>query len=309
MKKNSLLLLVTAVFLATGVALLARSLLAPPKAPPPPPAAVVEQPLEEVLVASHDIEPGDFIDSSHLVWKPAKDKPSRSLYYIRNRDTMDTLYGATVRESIKAGEAIRTHRIIRRGEPGFLAAVLAADMRAVSIPTSRVESNYGLVSPGDRVDVILGLERTEQASVSAEVTPPFLAAQTILHDVRVLALNNVTGSDPQIRDAEAKAEPGKSTPPAKANTSFETVTLEVDSRQAEKLAVAKEIGTLQLALRPLRASTQSEPEPIHASSVTTLRGTTDVYANTTPPASAPQETPKVLAFRGNAKEVIGGPAQ
>lgn len=308
MKKNSLLLLVTAVFLATGVALLARSLLAPPKAPPPPPAAVVEQPLEEVLVASQDIEPGDFIDSSHLVWKPTKDKPSRSLYYIRNRDTMDALYGATVRESIKAGEAIRTSRIIRRGEPGFLAAVLTPDMRAVSIPTSRVESNYGLVSPGDRVDVILGLERTDQVSVSAEVTPPFLAAQTILRDVRVLALNNMTGSDPQIRDDEAKAE-SKESKAAKVSTSFETVTLEVDSHQAEKLAVAKEIGTLQLALRPLRDSLQSEPAPVQASSVTTLRGTTDVYANTTPARPEPQEAPKVLAFRGNAKEVIGGPAQ
>lgn len=302
MKKNSLLLLATAVLLAAGVAILVRTLLAPPKVAVAKPVTV-EQPAGEVLVATKALQPGDFIDSSQLVWKPTKEKPSRSLYFVRGQDHMEALYGATVRETVNAGESIRTSKIVRRGEPGFLAAVLNPGMRAVSIPTSRVESNFGLVSPGDRVDVILGLQRERQApSSSTENAPPFLASQTILRDVRVLALNNLTGTDQAVREDD---EPANKKDAAKAATkpvvNFETVTLEVDPRQAEKLAVAKEIGTLQLALRPVRESDGDMQVPLEEPPVTTLGGTTAVYANNTPPAGPP----KVVAFRGTKREVIG----
>ncbi|HEY0289804.1 MAG TPA: Flp pilus assembly protein CpaB [Pseudomonas sp.] len=305
MKKNSLLLLVTAVFLAAGAALLVRSLLAPPKVTAPPPVVTV-QAAGEVLVASKVLEPGDFIDSSQLTWQPVKDKPSRSRYFVRGQDNLEALFGATVRETIKAGEAIRIDKVVRRGEPGFLAAVLSPDMRAVSIPTSRVESNFGLVSPGDRVDVILGLQRDrEKTGDQNKDAAPFLAAQTILRDVRVLALNNVTGIDqpPREDDEAAAKKDGTQAKPAKVVANFETVTLEVDPSQAERLAVAKEIGSLQLALRPLRhgENDQSYDQP---SGVTTLSGTTDVFATSSTPAVAP----KVMAFRGTKVEIID-PAQ
>ncbi len=43
------------------------------------------------------------------------------------------------------------------------------------------------------------------------------------------------------------------------DSNAQTVTLEVTPGDAEKLAVAKEIGTLQLALRPARNPDPGEP--------------------------------------------------
>lgn len=303
MKKNSIFLLAGAFVLAIGVALLARTLLTPP---PPPVVAKVETrpepppapPRKAILVATRDLHPGEFIDGSHMDWREVEDNPSRSLYFIKGADQQETLYGATVRQPVEAGQPLTVSVVVRQGEPGFLAALLKPGMRAVSIPTSRMESNFGLVSSGDRVDVILGLKREDSLTVASEgASAPNLAAQTILRDVRVLALNNQARGEMYVRPEEDAKDSGRRT--GGGTTTFETVTLEVTPADAEKLAVAKEVGSLQLALRSAREP--FDPEEIFLTSgVTTLRATTDVYV--TKPASS--STASVQAFRGSSSESI-----
>lgn len=306
MKKNAFFLLAGAVVLATGVALLARTLLAPPKAPPPvAEAARIEAapPKKAVLVAARDLEPGEFIDGSRIAWQDVDDAPSRSLYFIRGQDGQESLYGATVRQPVAAGQPVRVGVVVRQGEPGFLAAVLKPGMRAVSIPTSRLESNFGLVSSGDRVDVILGLKRDDSfvspPTATLQATAPRLAAQTILRDVRVLALNNQALTEMPVRQEGQEKEAGRKSTGSGAGTNFETVTLEVTPPEAEKLAVAKEIGTMQLALRSARETAAPEDEFIEGS-VTTLSATTDLFAARVSGTT----TTSVRAFRGTASETI-----
>lgn len=298
MKRNSLFLLVGALILATGVALLARTLLAPPKpavvakaeAPPPP-----APPRAAILVAAHDLAPGDFIDAATVDWREVDEKPARNMFFLRDSDRPEQLFGATVRRTVQAGQALTVGIVVRPGEPGFVAAVLQPGMRAVSIPTSRLESSYGLVSSGDRVDVILGLKRDDPVNATAQgAGTPHLAAQTILRDVRILALNNQVRSDLRLRPDDDKGKDQDK----RSSTHFETVMVEVTPQEAEKLAVAKEIGTLQLALRPARADVEEE---LYDGGVTTLRGTTDVYAST---MSSGSGGASVQAFRGNSIETI-----
>ena len=138
---------------------------------------------------------------------------------IQNKDTAALLMGATVRRSVPQGELITQDDVLYPGNPGFLAAVLSPGKRAVSIPTSAVSSNSGLVSAGDWVDVILTLKRetaeamADQEDKTSGMTK--LAAQTILTNVRVLALNNSTESiapqpetAPQKTDAKKTASTG-----------------------------------------------------------------------------------------------------
>lgn len=298
MKRNSLFLLAAALILATGIALMARTLLTPPKpvavvkteAPPPPP------PRHAILVAAHDMVPGDFIDASHVDWQEVDEKPARNMFFVRDEDKPEQLFGGTVRRRVQAGQALGVNVVVRPGEPGFVAAVLQPGMRAVSIPTSRLESSFGLVSSGDRVDVILGLKRDDPVNAASQTSgAPHLAAQTILRDVRVLALNNQVRSDLRVRQDDDKAKDQDK----RGTTNFETVMLEVTSQEALKLAVAKEIGTLQLALRPARVD--AEEDELYDDGVTTLRGTTDVYAST---ASSGGATTSVRAFRGSSIETI-----
>jgi pilus assembly protein CpaB len=168
--------------------------------------------------------------------------------------------GATVRRSVPQGELITQDDVLYPGNPGFLAAVLSPGKRAVSIPTSAVSSNSGLVSAGDWVDVILTLKRetaeamADQEDKTSGMTK--LAAQTILTNVRVLALNNSTESiAPQPETAPQKTDAKKTASTAARRVDYRTITLEVTPTEAQALAVAKEAGDLQVSIRGLR-----EPE-------------------------------------------------
>ncbi len=257
MKSKSIVLLTGALAIATATALVARALMRPP----PPVTIVKEVPAARpivfrVLSAQRDLLPGEFINGSVLAWKdvPESDLRANHLSVRSDGDGLAVergVYGATPRRVLHAGEVLTRDALVRAGEPGFISAVLAPGMRAVSIPTSAVASNAGLVSAGDWVDVILSLERGTQLSTASSSPLASLAAQTILRRVRVLALNNSVESiapvvPPEELERDGKAKAVRTTPGRQV---YETLTLEVTPEAAERLAVAREVGTLQVALR------------------------------------------------------------
>lgn len=297
---RSIVLIVSAITLAAGVALLARALMRPP-----PPITIVKEvpvaqaPEREVLVAARALAPGDFLAGDSLVWRAMPAADIQAIHFAAaadaDRRTLEqALYGATLRRALSEGEPFTRDLLVKAGEPGFLAAVLRPGMRAVSVPTSAVTSNSGLVSAGDWVDVILSLNRDsmQTASMSAPAsgpatgapssTNPFaqLAAQTLLRRVRVLALNRDTASiAPQARPSSDAADghpPGAA--PARAIV-YDSITLEVTPDAAEKLAVAREVGSLQIALRGIRQEAEEgEDDALPAASkVTRLRDTTAIF--------------------------------
>ncbi|MCS3514919.1 MULTISPECIES: Flp pilus assembly protein CpaB [Pseudomonas] len=298
MKTPSILLLAGALVVAGGAALLARALLATPPKPPVVQqvvAPVVEpEPKQAVLVASRNIKPGEFIDTASVEWQTTEHTYSPRQYFLREQDTIDVLLGATVRQPIAKGQPLINNLVVRPGEPGFVAAVLKPGMRAVAVPTNAVASSSGLVSAGDRVDVILSLNLAAESkrSTGASDGLPKLASQTLLRNVRVLALNNVTRSDISLRESPADLALRKK---QRRDTEFyETVTLEVPPSQAERLALAREIGTLQLALRGIAETSGDGPQP-GSQSATTLRQATRIYDGFNPP---------IQAFRGAQLEMV-----
>lgn len=267
MKSKSVFLVAGVVLIASASALVARVLMRPP----PPVTIIKEVPavrpvVFRVLSLQRDLLPGEFIDGSVLTWVDVEEKDLRASH-ISVRGDGDVLalersvYGATSRQFIRSGVPLTRDMLVRPGEPGFIAAVLSPGMRAVSIPTSAVASNAGLVAAGDWVDVILSLDRN--APVTAPVTNNSntagtgnstinLAAQTILHHVRVLALNSSADSiAPQtVVASDAATELKKRGQPSRQV--FETITLEVTPQAAEQLAVAREVGMLQMSLRGVK---------------------------------------------------------
>ncbi|WP_437883766.1 Flp pilus assembly protein CpaB [Pseudomonas sp. LRF_L74] len=298
MKTPSVLLLAGTLLVAGSAALLARALLKPAPAPvvqqvAPP---VEKAPRQAILVAARDIQPGEFIDTAAVHWQETDEEHSPLLYFLKSQDEVSVVLGATVRQALAKGQALTSNLVVRPGQPGFIAAVLKPGMRAISVPTSAVASNSGLVSTGDRVDVILSLDR-EKENTGKSTSAPRLASQTLLHNVRVLALNNVAHGELTVREDEPAN--GKKT--RREYSSYETVTLEVSPNQAERLAVAKEVGTLQLVLLGAR-----EPDDIEVDSdqggVTTLAQATSIYNGLGSPAATPPAA-KLQLFRGPAIEV------
>lgn len=300
-KASSLLLLVFAIVLAAAAALVARSLLAP--------AAVrqdvaqqaqkeAEKPKVRVLVAARNVQPGDFLTPAMLQWvdKQEGSDPAGafSAKVGSESSTEKNLLGATVRRAVASGSVLTTDLPLYPGNPGFIAAVLSPGKRAVSIPTSAVASNAGLVSAGDMVDVILTLPSAKAESMAASDPAAGLtrlAAQTILENVRVLALNNNTAS--LVPQAEEKKTQNNGTRNSQQQpmrrASFETITLEVEPQDAQRLAVAREVGELQVSLRSLR-----EPgEKAQDLGVTHLNETTQILG------AARSEKGQVQIFMGN----------
>ncbi|RLM21929.1 Flp pilus assembly protein CpaB [Brenneria alni] len=315
MKVNSTYVLSGALILAGIVALLVRSQLS--SSPPAPQQIVVKAPEQTaVLVAAKDLHPGDFLDSSSLRWQVSEEPVSRTFNFIRGKDSQTLLLGATLRETVIEGTPLTSNVVVKPNEPGFVAAVLRKGMRAISIPTNAVASNSGLVAAGDRVDIILSLQRDEQPELSPSrtqpVVAPMLASQTIVRDLRVLALNNQTDTDVRPRQDVEPEDNSTLNASAKSRTSatsnrprtasFQTVTVEVTPEQAEILAVAKEVGMLHLALRSTTPDDQ-EDDRQSASRVTTLSQSTSIYNGLS--SSGRQ----VKVFRGEQKDVLTFPAR
>ena len=138
----------------------------------------------------------------------------------------EQVVGAVVRERILAGEPLVASKLVRAGQSGFLAVVLAPGMRAMSLPVSQETGAGGFILPGDRVDVIM----SRRAEESIDGREGYVTA-TVLRNIRVLAVGETT---------EAGEE---------QNVEGSNATLEVGPREAEVLAFAQAQGDLYLVLR------------------------------------------------------------
>lgn len=181
----------------------------------------------EVLVAANALPSGTFLSLDQFNWQPFPTANLPETYITRAYLGDDDLTGAVIRGAITVGEPLTQGRVIRPGDRGFLAAVLRPGLRAVSVPVDETTGIAGFVFPGDRVDLLLTHEIELPGGLDR------LATETLLHDIRVLAVDQRTD------DTEGKP------------TLAKTATLEVSSRQAEVIAVALRMGRLSLALRSL----------------------------------------------------------
>ncbi|MCA6939729.1 Flp pilus assembly protein CpaB [Pectobacterium polaris] len=314
MKVNSTYVLSGALVLAGIVALMVRSHLSSEPPAPPPVVAKAPEPIA-ILVAAKDLHPGDFIDPASLRWQITEEPVSRTFNFIRGKDSQSLLLGATLRETVAEGASLTSNVLVKPNEPGFVAAVLRKGMRAISVPTSAVASNAGLVAAGDRVDIILSMKRGEQSELPASrlqpLVMPLLASQTIVRDLRVLALNERTDApiyprtdvaeDGSVLDTTAKSRES-ATGSRSRSAMNQTVTLEVTPQQAEVLAVAKELGMLHLALRsatPDEAADRLTGRPL----VTTVPQATDIYGALSAGGH------KVKTYRAEQKDVVTFPSR
>jgi pilus assembly protein CpaB len=147
---------------------------------------------------------------------------SATLQNLQTGGPKQPFLGAVVRAPIAAGEPITARKIVRAGESGYLAVVLAPGKRAMSVPVTVDSAAGGFVLPGDRVDVIL----------SRKLEGGVFESRTVLRNMKVLAIDQTTQPE---KDAAAVIGA--------------TATLEVSGAEAETLAVSKQAGSLSLTLR------------------------------------------------------------
>jgi pilus assembly protein CpaB len=233
MDRNKIILLVIALLIAVVTVVVARSMISTEASAP----EEVKVQLQ-ILVAAKDLPSGTLTKESDLRWQnwPADSKTDNMIVNIS--DDKNTYIGTVVRAGIREGEPITKNNVLRPGEQGFLAAVLQPGKRAISVKITPVTGVAGLVFPGDRVDVILThiVESPDDPQLKSR-----RISETMVHDARVLALDQTT--DDQTKEPKLA----------------EVATIEVSSKEAEKIALMADWGTVALVLRSVAGADLDNP--------------------------------------------------
>jgi len=238
-----------------------------------------ESEVSEVLVAEVNVPAGRFIKPQNLRWQawPSDDIPEN--YLVRGVSDKEAIVGSVVRRGLVAGQPITDATVVKPGDRGFLAAVLAPGTRAVSVPINATSGNSGLIFPGDRVDLIL-----TQTLESADGESARRVSETVLSNIRVIAMGAETSD---------QAKDGKNHEKAR------TATVEVTPRQAESVALITELGKLSLSLRSL--AVEGDQDIVASTSYETPTWDKDVSSVL---RSGNLPTSRLLVLRGSNTENV-----
>ncbi|HEX6978891.1 MAG TPA: Flp pilus assembly protein CpaB [Alphaproteobacteria bacterium] len=185
--------------------------------------------LKQVVVAAHDIPFGAEITRAHLATAPwaAPTLPEGAFASIDEVVGSGQAHRVALRPMIK-GEPILAAKVSGFGGKATLSTALPEGKRAFAVRVNDVSGVAGFLLPGDRVDVIL-TRNPEGRGGEDKVS------DIILQNIVVRGIDQITDTDrnkPQV---------------------VRTVTLEVTPEEAQKLALAMQVGQLSLALRNIAA--------------------------------------------------------
>lgn len=196
---------------------------------------VVQKPLatQTVVVAAQPLRFGTVLTAAMLreqPW-PAQAMPAGSFAKIK-----DILSGGrrVVLSAIEPNEPVLAVKITGAGQRATLSSLVKPGMKAVTIRVNDVDGVGGFVLPGDHVDVVL----TRQADKGSATT------EVVLQNTKVLAVDQVAD------ESTTKAKVAKS------------VTLEVNTIEAQKLWLASSVGSLSLLLRQAGDTTEHQTRQI-----------------------------------------------
>ena len=197
--------------------------------------------ITKVAVAAADISLGQQItpEAVKLVDWPAASLPPGVV------QDATSLAGRVTKASLSRGEPVLESKLTPMGTKGGLSAVIADGKRAITVRVNDVVGVAGFALPGSFVDIIVNTQKDKQDSkASAERTDQSIS-KIVLEKILVLAVAQEVNRD--------------ETKPKVVNA----VTLEVSPDEAEKLDLARSVGSLSLVLR-----NQMDPRPAETAGAT-----------------------------------------
>ncbi len=181
-----------------------------------------------VCVAKTDIATGSLVAQDHIkVEQWPKDRVPAGVI-MRQED----LEGRRARQKIFAGEPLIEPKLLSRGEMPT-DGLVPKGLRVVAVAVNPVQIHNGLVVPGTRCDVQVLIHADANIGVGETL------CKTILQDIKVFAVNDVTSTE----SIDPKAPETQSMPMGK------TVSLLVTPAQAQIVTLASQMGTIELILR------------------------------------------------------------
>jgi len=226
-----------------------------------------------VVVAAQDIPIGSQITAQMLrsVDYPAASVPTGSVQ--DEKRLVDRVVITTVHKE----EPLLLVKLAPEGAKAGLSSIVAKGKRAITVKVNEVVGVAGFALPGNYVDVMVN---TQEEGARGNAAKDMTLSKIVLERILVLAVAQETSTDvnkPKVVSA---------------------VTLEVTPEQAEKLDLARSVGTLSLVLR-----NQGDPDPVTtagANKSKLLSGASEV-APSTAAAPAAQSSAQPAPAPGRAK--------
>ena len=192
----------------------------------------------KVAVALVDIALGSRLnpDMVRLVDWPANAMPPGAI------SDPKLLASRVTRSSLQRGEPLMEGKLAPPGTQGGLSAVVAEGKRAMTVRVNDVVGVAGFALPGNFVDVLVNTQEDGPRNAGAKDAS---ISKIVLERILVLAIAQEAGRD--------------ETKPKVVNA----VTLELSPQQAERLDLARSVGTLSLVLR-----NQADPDPVRTAGAT-----------------------------------------
>jgi pilus assembly protein CpaB len=198
---------------------------------------------------------------------------------------LEALDGRVLRGQMLKDEPVLESRLAPVGTKGGLSAVIADGRRAITVKVNEVVGVAGFALPGNFVDVLVNTQDDADRPVS----------KIVLERILVLAVAQEASRD--------------DTKPRVVNA----VTLEVTPEQAERIDLARSVGTLSLVLRnqidqaPIATAGirkqdllrgGAAPAPVAAGGAAAATAPRPVVRRAPAPRAAPQDKGNVEVIRG-----------
>ncbi|CAG2142833.1 Flp pilus assembly protein CpaB [Cupriavidus plantarum] len=218
----------------------------------------------KVAVATADINLGQRLapEFVKLVDWPRESLPPGAM------SDVSTVDGRVTKASVMRGEPILESKLTPAGTKGGLSAVIAEGKRAITVRVNDVVGVAGFALPGSFVDIIVNTQKDAGKSDAGQ--PEQSISKIVLEKILVLAVAQEVNRD--------------ETKPKVVNA----VTLEVSPVEAEKLDLARSVGSLSLVLR-----NQVEQRPVDTAGATKRSLLNEPVVQ----AAAPAPTPVVRAVQ------------
>ncbi|MEL6661897.1 MAG: Flp pilus assembly protein CpaB [Pseudomonadota bacterium] len=248
MSPMRLIILLIAAAAAAGAAFLVRNMSAQQQAAPAPVTAApqpvierIEVPQTPVLVMTRDVVIGELLYPTDFAWKEWPDETLNVNYYTQDvfPTAIEDLTNSVVRTAMVENEPLLPQKIVKKGESGYMAALLTPGMRAVSVEISVDRASGGFILPGDRVDIHITTDVEVEVDGEMENRP---TTMNLMENVRILAIDQAFGDGVGGQFAIGS-----------------TATVELYPDQARLLILAKSLGPVSMTLRSLQDVVEGGP--------------------------------------------------
>lgn len=196
--------------------------------------------------------------------------------------------GRVVLRPLVPGEPILAAKVSGLNGRATISANLPEGFRAIAVPINEVAGVGGFALPGDVVDVLVTRQVGDGGNGQDKMTT------VVVENVQVLAI------DQQADDSKTEPKIGK------------TATLQVTPVDAQKLALATQVGTLSLALRNVQSQFESARVAVTTADLGGRGRAVGVRRAVRPPTPAMAFAPPSSSASNRAPAIIpasaGGPA-